>query len=77
MTDTRLHSDCITMHSDCTTMYGTCIIMVVDYTTHIHTALSVGFLAKNLVFSLCIGGFIRGLRNTHPWAMASRGAGPS
>ena len=41
------------------------------------TALRVGFPLKNAVFSRFLGGVSRGFRKKHPWAMASRGAGPS
>lgn len=41
------------------------------------TSLSVGLPMKKSVFLLLLGGLNLGFRKAHPFAMASRGAGPS
>ena len=52
-------------------------VYVDDIDTNGLTALRVGFPLKKGVFSRFLGGSSWGFRKKHPWAMASRGAGPS
>ena len=75
-----IHPRTCYIHTPCNTTCA-CSIVNIQLCTHtyihVHTCLLVGFLSKKLLLVLSIGGLTLGLRNTHPCAMASSGAGPS